>query len=223
MAGDFHNELLPTSISFGTTGGPMRKTEIAMLGSGFEERNAIWAGSRRKYNAGYGLRHIGEKELDDVSLHNIERVLAFFEARNGRLHSFKFKDWSDYKSCSPLKTPSATDQLIGTGDGATTTFQLKKTYGDDSGSWERTILLPKADTTKIAFDGVEQPASRFSVDLLTGLVTINSPPPVYPAVVTAGFEFYVPVRFDTDHLAINLAAWEAGEIPDVPLIEVRLR
>jgi uncharacterized protein (TIGR02217 family) len=32
----------------------------------------------------------------------------------------------------------------------------------------------------------------------------------------------VPVRFDTDRIAVSLASFKAGEVPDVPVIEVRL-
>ena len=39
--------------------------------------------------------------------------------------------------------------------------------------------------------------------------------------VTAGFAYDVPVRFDIDHLAVNVSAFEAGEIPTIPLIEIR--
>src|SRR5579859_1035843 len=90
----FHEIRFPTQISFHSSGGPERKTEIVTLGSGFEERNAVWANSRRRYNAGYGVR----------SLDDLHAALAFFEARLGRLYGFRFKDWSDYKSCAPGAT-----------------------------------------------------------------------------------------------------------------------
>jgi uncharacterized protein (TIGR02217 family) len=87
----FYEVRFPTAIAFGSSGGPERKTEIVALASGFEERNAVWANSRRRYDAGYGV-----KSLDDV-----HTVIAFFEARMGRLHGFRFKDFSDFKSCAP--------------------------------------------------------------------------------------------------------------------------
>jgi len=45
--------------------------------------------------------------------------------------------------------------------------------------------------------------------------------PAAGAQVTAGFEFDVPVRFDTDELRINLAQFAAGDIPEIPLVEIR--
>lgn len=87
----FHEVLYPARLSYGSTGGPERRTEIVTLSNGFEERNSPWAHSRRRYDAGGGLR-----SLDDVAV-----LVAFFEARMGRLHGFRWKDWADYKSCPP--------------------------------------------------------------------------------------------------------------------------
>ena len=87
----FHEVRFPTAIAFGASGGPERRTDIVTLGSGFEERNSRWADSRRRYNAGYGVR-----TLDDLHV-----VLAFFEERRGRLYGFRWLDRIDWKSCAP--------------------------------------------------------------------------------------------------------------------------
>ena len=202
----FHEIRFPSAIAFHSSGGPERKTEIVTLGSGFEERNAVWASSRRRYDAGTGIR-----TLDDI-----HAIIAFFEARLGRLHAFRFKDPLDFKSCAPQATPAPTDQPLTASDA--TTFQLAKTYTSGPSSWIRTIAKPVAGTVRIAVDGVEQTAG-FTVDTTTGRVTFDSAP---SGPVTAGFEFDVPVRFDTDTLAVNLADFTAGEVPNVPLIEVRV-
>jgi uncharacterized protein (TIGR02217 family) len=39
--------------------------------------------------------------------------------------------------------------------------------------------------------------------------------------VTAGFHFDVPARFDSDFLEVDLAAFAAGEIPSIPIVEIR--
>ena len=113
---NFHEIRFPTAIAFHSTGGPERKTEIVTLGSGYEERNAVWTNSRRSYDVGSGV-----KTLDDLS-----SVIAFFEARLGRLYGFRFKDFADFKSCAPGAGISPLDQAIGTGDGTTTVFQLNE-------------------------------------------------------------------------------------------------
>ena len=206
----FHDIRFPTAIAFHSTGGPERKTEIVALGSGFEERNAVWANSRRRYDAGSGV-----KTLDDL-----HALVAFFEARSGRLHGFRFKDAADFKSCAPGVEIAPTDQPLGNGDGTTTTFPLTKAYISDPSRWTRTIKKPVAGTVRIAVSGVER-TSGWSVDAATGLVTIAAAP-ASGAAVTAGFEFDVPVRFDTDSLLVNLAAFTAGEIPSIPIVEIKL-
>lgn len=210
----FDEVQFPTGISYGVLGGPRRRTEIATLASGAEERNSLWADSRREYNAGYGI-----KSHDDL-----HAVLAFFEARLGQGRAFRFRDWADYKSCPPLQPPTPSDQVLGTGSGALATFQLVKIYASGAQSWTRTIKKPVPGTVRVAVGGVEQLLGiEFTVDVTAGIVTFESgylPGP--GAAVTAGFEFDVPVRFNSDYLAVNLSQFEAGEIPDIPIIEVRV-
>ncbi len=207
---NFHEIRFPTAIAFHSTGGPERKTEIVALGSGFEERNAVWANSRRRYDVGSGV-----KTLDDLSA-----VIAFFEARLGRLYGFRFKDFADFASCAPAATVSPLDQVIGTGNGATTVFQLVKTYTSGPASWTRKIAKPVAGSVRVAVAGVER-TSGFSVDPTTGLVSFTAAPASGTAI-TAGYQFDCPVRFDSDSLSINLASFAAGEIPSVPIVEVLL-
>ena len=204
----FDNVRFPLSISRGLSGGPERRTDVVMTASGHEERNARWADSRRSYNVGYGV-----KSIDDL-----QGVISFFEERRGRLYAFRFKDYTDYKSCLPTHLPSAADQVIGFGDGITVTFQLVKNYGIQR-PWARTIVAPVSGTLLIAVNGVA--STFFTVDVTTGLVTFSAGhiPPL-GAIITSGFEFDVPVRFDTDKIKVNLAHFKAGDIPDVPLVEV---
>jgi uncharacterized protein (TIGR02217 family) len=209
----FHEVRFPARVSLGATGGPERRTEIVVLGSGAEERNSRWADSKRRYNAGYGV-----KRVDDL-----HAVIAFFEERRGRLHGFRWKDWSDYKSCAPSAPPSALDQEIGVGDGVAATFQLVKAYGSSFAPWTREILKPVAGTVVVAVNGVVQSPGDYTVDSMTGVVTFHAGHiPAAGQVVKAGFEFDVPVRFDTDQLEINMSLFEAGTIPHIPIVEVRL-
>lgn len=208
----FHDVRYPTNLSFGSSGGPERRTEIVTLVNGFEERNSPWQDSRRRYDAGHGMR----------SPDDLETLIAFFEARRGQLHAFRWKDWSDYKTCRPSQTVSATDQVLGTGDGVQTVFQLVKVYASGGQSYTRILTKPVAGTVKIAVNGVARVAGAdFSVNTDTGAVTFNVPPGAGLAV-TGGCEFDVPVRFDTDRISTSLATFQAGEIPSVPVIEVRV-
>lgn len=205
----FHEIRFPDDISRGARGGPERRTTIIELASGDEERNAAWANSRRRYDVSYGIRR-----ADDLA-----KVVAFFEARNGRLHGFRFKDWSDYRSCLPSRIPAATDQLIGTGDGTTTTFQLVKRYASGAQSWTRAITRPVAGSVTVALNGATQPGG-WSVDPATGVVSFAAAPGDGIAI-TAGFEFDVPVRFDSDALDVTLDIERLGSIASIPLLEIR--
>ena len=207
----FHEIRFPANLSFGSLGGPERRTEIVTLANGHEERNTPWAQARRRYDAGLGLR-----SLDDV-----ETLIAFFEARKAMLHGFRWKDWADHKSGRASREVTALDQSMGNGDGATTAFQLVKTY--QSGDWAsvRTIAKPVQGTVRVAIAGADALEGQdWQIDPQTGLVTFVSPPAV-GAEITAGYEFDVPVRFDTDLIQVSVASFQAGDVPKVPVIEVR--
>jgi len=210
----FHEIRFPTAISRASQGGPERRTDVVTLGSGYEERNSRWADSRRSYDAGYGI-----KSADDLNA-----ILAFFEERRGRLTGFRWKDHADWKSCLPSHTPSATDQPVAIGDGTTAQFQLTKTYGTTYAPWVRTIAKPVAGTVLVAVGGALQvQGTAFSLDTTTGLVTfLAGHIPPANAAITAGYEFDVPVRFDTDKLDISLSGITYGAIPHIPIVEVRL-
>ncbi len=209
----FHEVRFPTAISRGAQGGPERRTDVVVLGSGHEERNARWADSRRTYNAGYGV-----KSLDDL-----HAVVAFFEERRGRLYGFRWRDHFDFRSCPPQQAVTAADQTIGSGTGAIATFQLVKTYGSSFAPWVREIKKPVAGTVRVAVAGVEKTlGTQFTVDAATGVVTfLAGHVPAGGQTVTAGFEFDVPVRFDADRLEISLSGFQHGVIPNIPIVEVR--
>ena len=207
----FHETRFSPALSFASSGAIERRTDIVSLANGFQERNSPWEQARRRWDAGLGVR----------SLDDLDTVLRFFEARRGPLHGFRWKDWLDHKSCAPSATPAPTDQQIGTGDGSTLTFQLVKNYGGAPPLLRR-IAKPVAGTVRVALDGAEQAAGAdFDLDPTTGLVSFASPP-APGAAITAGFEFDVPVRFGADVIEVNLAAFEAGEIPSIPILEVRI-
>ncbi|WJR67623.1 DUF2460 domain-containing protein [Neorhizobium sp. CSC1952] len=207
----FHEVRFPLRLALGATGGPVRRTDIVNLSNGREQRNQRWRDSRRGYDAGSGVK----------SLADLYAVLEFFEARRGQLHGFRFRDPLDWKSCAPGETISAADQVIGMGDGTTAAFQLVKTYADSGGSWVRRIAKPAAGTIVVSVDGAAKQAGSFSTDTATGIVTFfGGHIPGAGAIVRAGFEFDVPVRFDTDRIDVNLAHFDAGRIPTIPLTEI---
>ena len=143
-----------------------------------------------------------------------QELTAFFEARGGRTYGFRFRDPLDLKSCVSSQAISALDQPLGIGDGERVDFQLVK----GGGVWsERIVSKPVAGSVVVAADGAA--AAGFEVDTATGVVTFDAPPAA-GAVLTAGFAFDVPVRFDTDRLDMALVGHAAVRIVRAPLVEV---
>lgn len=205
----FHEVRFPLDIALGARGGPERRTEIVTLGSGGEKRNARWAHARRKWDAGWGIKNLAA----------LSEVVTFFEERRGRLHGFRWRDRLDHSSADYGSDVTALDQVLGTGDGARTEFQLIKRYGADE-PYVRPVRKPVAGSVTVAADG-QTLAAGYALDVTTGIVAFDAPP-APGVVVTAGFAFDVAVRFDTDYLEVDLAAFEAGAIPSVPVIEIRV-
>lgn len=209
----FHEITFPLNIGLGARGGPERRTEIVTAGSGREERNARWAHARRRWNAGYGVK----------SLEALAEVVAFFEERRGRLYGFRWRDRLDHSSAMPGASPSPLDQVVGEGNGETASFQLVKTYGGMHAPYARPVAKPVSGSIRVAVAGDEkEEGTHFDSDTATGLIVFRpGHVPGLGAAVTAGFLFDVPVRFDTDFLEVDLAAFAAGEIPSIPVIEIR--
>lgn len=208
----FHEVRFPANLSFGSIGGPERRTDVVTLANGFEERNTPWSHSRRRYDAGVGMR-----SLDDV-----ETLIAFFEARRGQLFGFRWKDWSDFKSCKPSDEVNYRDQVIGVADGVATQFALQKLYRSGDSEYARPIVKPVSGTVRVGIEGDEmQEGVHYEVDLTGGHITFFHPPDM-DREITAGFEFDVPVRFDTDRIQTSVASFQAGDVPNVPVVEVRV-
>lgn len=208
----FHEVRFPANLSFGSIGGPERRTDIVALANGFEERNTPWAHARRRYDAGVGMR----------SLDDIETLISFFEARRGQLHGFRWKDWSDFKSGKASAEVDFRDQVIGVGDGVTRVFPLVKVYQSGEGRYARPITKPVSGTVRIGLaDAERQEAVDYTVDTALGQITFATAPGL-DVEITAGFEFDVPVRFDTDAIQTSVSSFQAGDMPNVPVVEVRV-
>ena len=202
----FHAVRFPLDVALGSRGGPERRTDVVTLAGGGEQRNGRWQHSRRRYNAGYGVK----------SRADMAGVLAFFEERRGRLHGFLWRDGLDFSSGGAV--PTALDQPIGIGNGSKTGFALTKRYGAAFDPYFRPITRPVTGSVRVAVAGVEL-MSGWSVDVATGLVGFVVPP-ANGAAVTAGFLFDVPVRFDTDRLDVELTSFDGAEAPVIPLVEI---
>ena len=196
------NEVFAPPLGFQTSGGPFWQTGIVPLASGSETRNARRARPLRRWSV-MGV---------PVSRSDADQLIRFFNARSGAFQGFRFRDPFTSQSAEII-TPS--DQQIGTGDGVTTQFQLVL---DDGASALRTITRPVTGSIRVAIDGVESEA--FTVDDRAGVMTFTAPP-ANGAVITAGFSFDTPVRFDQDTLEISQTNTGAFQLVRLTLIELQ--
>nr|BDD46837.1 glycoside hydrolase family 24 [bacterium] len=193
----------PSDISYGAAGGPAYSTDVVETFGGYEQRNINWADARGKWNVAHGVK----------TLEQLNELIAFFRARQGKAIGFKFKDWSDYK---------VEGAAIGTGDGTTSTFQLKKQYTSGSGTVERIIKKPIWGSVKVYLDASPLTfITEYTVNHSLGEINILTPP-AGGEIITADFEFDVPVRFDTDELNISLDNFELGSWSNIPIVEIRI-
>jgi len=194
----FHDVRFPLELGYGATGGPQFSTQVVTTGSGAEQRNSSWADARLYYDAGVGVR----SEAD------LSALIAFFRARRGQAHGFRFNDPLDHRG---------EGELLGVGDGVRTRFLLQKSYGDAGDVQLRRITRPVAGTVGVAVAGVA--AGGWTLGDLGAVDFAVAPPP--GVSVTASFEFDVPVRFAEDRIDVGLASFRAGDLTSVPLVEVR--
>lgn len=208
----FHDERLPSDIDYGYQGGPGFQTVVQTTASGHEERITRWGQARHRYKCNKSL----------LSPEDAQTLKDFFLARRGALHSFPFKDWNDYTSAANgITVPTNADQEIGTGNGLKKQWQLIKTYNEAGVSpYVRTINLVVTSTVVVAFDGVNQ-TSGWTVNR-DGVLTFTTAPS-NGVVITAGYEFDVPVRFaeSVDQwMAAQQTAYQRHEVADIDLVEV---
>lgn len=203
----FDDVLYPLALGRDASASPEFSTSIALTASGFERRNSQWSDARMHYDVGPGVRSQTELGV----------LLEFFRARRGPARGFRLADPFDFSSNGLVGNPTATDQLVGLGDGLVATFQLSKSYGAGDDPQVRPITRPRAETILVSVDGV--PTTDWTLDTGGRILLTNAPPP--GAQVRAGFLFDVPVRFAQDRLDISGATFAAGEAPSVPLIEIR--
>ncbi|QOD37898.1 TIGR02217 family protein [Candidatus Wolbachia massiliensis] len=189
----------PENISYGSTGGPEFSTDIVTTHNGCEQRNINWSCARARYNIAYGIR----------SNEQIQELITFFHARKGKAIGFRFKDWSDF---------TAINQEIGIGNNEKIIFQLIKIYISEKDKHVRVIKKPVHDTVKIYLNGAE--TKKYSVNYSTGEITFTKPP-VKDAIITASFEFDIPVRFDTDYLNASIDNYGSCSWNNIPLVEVK--
>lgn len=200
---------LPSRFTRRAAGGPTRLTEIVTLADGREERNQVWANSRRRWSLTGVLRDAND----------LDEVVEFFQAREGPARGFLWKDHTDFKSSRLADAIAATDQALGVGDGSRVAFPLVKRYGGPAYAHLRRIRRPVAGTVTVKVGASVLAPDAFAVDLTTGVVTLDVAPGAAVAV-TAGFEYRVPVRFERDMVEVDLEQIAEGAGFGVGILEI---
>lgn len=212
MGAAFHESaIFPTDISDGSVGGPVFQSFVQGTQSGGEQRIAAWPYGRYMFDAQYGA-----KRPDQMIA-----LTSFFNVRKGKVHGFRFRDPLDWKSCDVTDTVANDDQtIIGSAVGGETTAQLIKTYSGGGATTVRPITKPVSGTVLIKKNaGQLTETTDYSIDYSTGIITFVVALSASDTI-TAGYEFHVPCRFDTDQLAIRLQGPLVGDTR-IPIIEVR--
>lgn len=187
---------LSARVEAGFSAVPMHLTRVATLQNGNEKRNAQWANSKRRYTSQYAGFNRTERD----------ELLNAVEATDGMTYAFRFKDWNDF---------NVTGQALGLAPAGTTAVQLVKTYTFGSRTKTRTITKPVTSTVVVYQNGVPKAGT---VNGLTGLFTPTTAWTT-SAVLTADFEFDVPVRFATDEIEFVMPHREICEV-NCELVEV---
>jgi len=137
-----------------------------------------------------------------------------FGTRGGPVRPTDILQLANGAESDPLD--NSAENYIGRGTGGQRGFELIKSYGDAPYIYMRRITKPIIGSVRAFIDDVETPVS---VDYQRGTLQFETPP-YLGAVITASFEFDVPVRFASDSLDIVLDDFGAAQIQDIPLIEI---
>ena len=208
----FDDVSYPLALGLDAKVAPEFSTSITITASGFERRTSVWGNALLRFDVGPGVR----SEADMGAL------IAFFRARRGAARGFRMTDPSDFSSNGMTGTPTAADQPLGIGDGVTGSFPLVKCYGEPGASGDcvqtRRITRPQAGTVLVSLNGT--PVSAGWTLASGGMITFTTAPAV-GVQVSAGFLFDVPVRFELDKIDVACTAFNASDVPSIPLVEIR--
>jgi len=170
---------------------------------------------------GHPLRKY-EVRLSGRTRAELRELYSFYMARNGGVNGFRLKDPTDFtSSLDGVSAHSRYDQVMAFSFSTSTMpeyptyspliYQLVKHYADAGGFYKRIITKPVSGTTMEAANGGTY--TKFTVDTATGLVTQDDYNEGY--LITAGFEFDVPVIFSPETDRIMQAALKGDNSSDV--------
>lgn len=206
MSVEFDEVVFPEDVSWGSSGGPTFKTQVYESFRGYEKRNVDWKSPIMEFNVAYGIKTDAQ----------MTEVIKFFNARQGKLRGFRYKNWANYQILNGN---------IAVGDGINTRLPLIRTYGvAATQTYKRLYKIVQGSVTGVAVgsrtlvEGVD-----FVIDYNGGeIVLVNGQPPGLGIPVRAAtLEFDEPVRFDVDSLQIVIDGYNNNSLTRLPLTGIR--
>ncbi|MGV3617905.1 MAG: DUF2460 domain-containing protein [Fimbriimonas sp.] len=208
-----HDVLMPQGLSEGARMVPQTKSVVVTTSSGRDEVIGLWGGIRRKWDV--------SKLLEDDEAR--EALLGFWEARDGRVYGFRFRDPFDHlcrSGYSPDGSIAHTGiEPLGTGNGAQTRFPVVKTRGDAARAVVRRILRPVGALSKAYVDGVALAAGTYEFDEEAGELVLDVAAASGKVVGWSGV-FDTPARFETDAPTFGFDYPLAVRMTGVTIIEL---
>ncbi|WP_257556407.1 DUF2460 domain-containing protein [Sphingobium sp. CFD-2] len=196
----FIDQHLPREVEIGARRRDDEDIEIVTTDGGWEVRNARSSQSLREYEISFPM-----SQRDNAVY---QAVVAMFKVARGKLHSFRFRDWADYQLDA---------EIIGTGDGSTTAFQITQSWTVDGETVSRDITRP-ISSFQVFKAGVLQ-VSGYSINYDTGMLTFSVAPSLGVEISVTG-QFDIPVRFDAPLETLGYSA-DLEHIETITLKEVR--
>lgn len=193
----FHDINLPKFVEVFAAGQPEFVTSYASTLSGREVRLLEKEFARQKYL-------IKNCRLSESQFRQFN---SFFRARKGRKHSFRFRDYADYK---------VENQILANGDGKTCEFQFFKIYQDFISSSHRLITKPIIGSVKLY---INEQIIEAGINYDKGIIKLKEPLLVNQ-ILTADFIFDVVVRFNSDSYEYTYSNDGSIALSPIELIEV---
>ena len=206
----FIDTRFPVDIMPGVVGGPTFNTNVTVTGSGVEQRISQWSSPRYKWDVQYGLKTPAQMAI----------AIAFFNSMQGRLDSFRFKDWSDHTDAGSgifVDVTTGAQTYSGTGP-----MQMYKNYTTGGQTTPRKITKPVASTVTVYDNGTLMVSGTdYTLDLTMGSITFTSPSGLTGHTITWIGQFDVHCRFDTDELKFTQDASTVSSWNEIPILEIR--
>lgn len=184
-------------LKWGTSRTPMWKTAVRETVSGREYRTRFQATPRYLYKLSY------EVLRETTGYAELKSLIGFFNNRAGAFDTFLYTDADD---------SAVTAQVFGAGDGASTQYQLVRTFGG--------FVEPVYDTNgapAIYINGTLRTVGTHYTINGSGGVTFTTPP-ASGAVLTWTGSYYWRVRFRQDQTEFSQFLQKLWEAKTVELI-----